>query len=66
MRLGHRGEKSLQVLVRQRLLKGAKTCKLEFSEHCVIGKKTDVKFGTTIHSTEGILDFIHNDVWGPT
>ena len=25
-----------------------------------------MKFGTTIHNTEGILDYIHTDVWGPT
>ena len=25
-----------------------------------------MKFGTVIHNTEGILDYIHADVWGPT
>ena len=35
MRLGHVGENALQCLVKQGLLKGAKTCKLEFCEHCV-------------------------------
>lgn len=34
MRLGHAGEKALQGLVKQGLLKGAKTCKLDFCEHC--------------------------------
>ncbi|CAL9003833.1 unnamed protein product, partial [Prunus brigantina] len=33
MRLGHAGEKALQGLVKQGLLKGAKACKLEFCEH---------------------------------
>ena len=66
MRLGHAGEKSLQTLAMQRLLKGAKTCKLDFCEQCVLGKQKRVKFGTTIHNTEGILDYIHTDVWGPT
>ena len=47
-------------------MKGAKTCKLDFCEQCVIGKKKRVKFGTAIHNTEGILDYIHTDVWGPT
>lgn len=32
MRLGHAGEKAMQGLVKQGLLKGAKTCKLEFCE----------------------------------
>ena len=66
MRLRHAGEKSLQTLAMQGLLKGAKTCKLDFCEQCVLGKKKRVKFGTAIHNTEGILDYIHTDVWGPT
>ena len=37
MRLGHAGEKSLQILAKQGLLKGMKACKLEFCEHCVLG-----------------------------
>ena len=31
-----------------------------------MGKQTRVKFSTTIHNIEGILDYIHTDVWGPT
>ncbi|GMP51093.1 hypothetical protein CsSME_00017460 [Camellia sinensis var. sinensis] len=55
MRLGHVG-----------LLKGAKTGKLEFCKHCVLGKQTRIKFGTAIHRTKGILDYVHTDVWGPS
>ena len=66
MRLGHTGEKSLQTLGKKGLLKGAKTCKVDFCEHCVLGKKTKVKFGTAVHNTQGILDYVHTDVWGPT
>ncbi|XP_070679414.1 uncharacterized mitochondrial protein AtMg00300-like [Malus domestica] len=66
MRLGHAGEKALQGLVKKGLLKGATTCKLDFCEHCVLGKQTRVKFGTAIHQTNGILDYVHSDVWGPT
>ena len=62
MCLGHAGEKSLKLLMDQGLLKGARACKLEFCEHCIKGKKTRVKFGTTIHDTEGILDYVHSDV----
>jgi len=40
-------------------LKGTKACKLEFCEHCVLGKQRRVKFGTTIHNTKGILDYVH-------
>ena len=49
-----------------RLLKDAMTGKLEFCQYCVIGKKTKVKFGTGIHRTEKILDYIYTNVWGPT
>jgi len=55
MRLGHTSEKNLQALAKQGLLKGAKTCKLEFCKHRVIGKKTKVKFDTVIHRKKKIL-----------
>jgi len=51
MRLGHTEKKSLQALTKQCLLKGAKNCKLEFCEHCDIGKKTKVKFDTATYYT---------------
>ncbi|KAH9699499.1 hypothetical protein KPL71_024377 [Citrus sinensis] len=66
VRLGHTGEKSLQTLMRHILLKGIKTCKLNFCEHCAVGKKTRVKFGTANHDTREILEYVHSDVWGPT
>ncbi|XP_019240442.1 PREDICTED: uncharacterized protein LOC109220424 [Nicotiana attenuata] len=62
MRLGHAGGKSLKTLSDQGLLKGVKTCNLEFCEHCVKGKQTRVKFGTAIYNTKGILDYVHYDV----
>ena len=66
MRLGHAGEKSLKLLANQGLLKGLKVCKLDICEHCIKGKQTRVKFGTAIHNTKGILDYVHSDVWGPS
>ena len=53
----------VQALARQELLKGARVCKLKFCEHCVIRKKTKVKFGTATHYTKGILDYVHTDIW---
>jgi len=47
-------------------LNGAKTCKLELCEHCVISKKTKVKFGTTIHHTKEIVYYVHIDIWAST
>ncbi|KAL5804931.1 hypothetical protein ACOSQ3_031731 [Xanthoceras sorbifolium] len=66
MRLGYAGEKALHSLIKQGLLKGAKTCKLGFCEHCVFGKQWKVKFESAIHWTERILDYVHSGVWGPT
>ncbi|KAL4341388.1 hypothetical protein GQ457_08G037140 [Hibiscus cannabinus] len=66
MRLGHAGEKSLQIMAKQGFLKGAKACKLQFCAHCVLGKHKRVKFGTAIHDTKGILYYVHLDVWGPS
>ncbi|KAG8480145.1 hypothetical protein CXB51_024902 [Gossypium anomalum] len=66
MRLGHAGEKALQTLTKQGLLKGVNSCKLEFCEHFVLGKETRVKFSSAIYNRERILDYVHSDVWGPT
>jgi len=52
----------LQVLAKQDLLKGVKTCKLYFCEYSIIEKKTNVKFGTVTHCTERILNYVHMDV----
>ncbi|KAH0636497.1 hypothetical protein KY289_036412 [Solanum tuberosum] len=43
MHLGHTGGKPMKTLSDQGLLKGAKTCNLEFCEHCVKGKYFTVR-----------------------
>ena len=63
--VGILSEKNLQALAKKGLLKSVKTYKLEFCEHYIIGKKTKVKFAA-IHRTEGILDYVHTDIWRPT
>ena len=52
-------------LHKRNMLKGVKSCKLDFCKFCVLGKQYQVKFKTTTHKTEDILDYIHSDVWGP-
>ena len=42
------------------------TCNLKFGERCVLDKKTKVKFDIIIHRSEGLLNCVHVDVWGPT
>ena len=62
VRLGHAREKSLQTLIKHILLKGTKTCKLNFCKHCIVGKKTRIKFGTTNHDTREIIEYVHSDI----
>ncbi|KAL0537750.1 hypothetical protein IC582_026735 [Cucumis melo] len=65
-RLAHVSERGLQALSQQGLLGGVKNVELPFCEHCIMGKSTRVKFGKGKHTTKGILDYVHSDLWGPT
>jgi hypothetical protein len=40
--------------------------KLEFFEHFIFGKNKRVKFNTSVHTTKGILEYVHADLWGPS
>ena len=51
-------------LYKKNLLKGLKTCKLDFYMFCVLGKHNWVQFKIATHKIEGILDYVHYDVWG--
>lgn len=66
MRLGHLSEKGMQVLSKRGYFGKQGINKLEFCEHCIFGKKKRVSFANAIHSTKGILDYIHSDLWGPS
>ena len=52
-------------LHKKNLLKDVKIYKLDFCKFCVMGKQNRVQFETATHKTEGILDYVHSDVWGP-
>ena len=65
-RLGHMSEKGLSILSKQGLLSGAETGKLKFCETCVMGKQRRVKFSMGSHTTNGVLEYIHSDLWGPS
>ena len=43
-------------------LKGTNNYKMKFYEHCIVGKKTRVKFGTTNHNPREILEYVNNNV----
>jgi len=47
-------------------LESASTCKLKIGGCGVLDKKIEVKFGTAIRYSEGLLDCIDVEVWGPT
>nr|KYP49616.1 hypothetical protein KK1_028586 [Cajanus cajan] len=44
------------------LLKGVKTCKLDFCKYCVLGKQSKICFKVAKHKTEEILYYVHTDV----
>ena len=48
----------MQAVTKKGSLEGASTCNMELGEHDVLDKKK-VKFGTTIHHFEGLLDCVH-------
>ena len=62
MRLDHISEKGISELHRRNLLKGLKTCSLNFCKYCVFGKQTKVQFKNASHTTKQILDYVHTDV----
>ncbi|XP_057958626.1 uncharacterized mitochondrial protein AtMg00300-like [Malania oleifera] len=65
MHLGHMRECGMKELHKRDLPKGVKSCKMEFCKYRVLGKKSQIQFMMATHKTEGVLDYIHSDVWGP-
>ena len=59
----------MTILSKKGCLISVGTGKLEFCEHCVLGKQKKVSFPTAKHRTQasqGILDYIHSNLWGPS
>jgi hypothetical protein len=42
-------------------------CNLEvdFFEHCIYGKQSQVRFPSRVTRAKGIIELVHNDVFGP-
>ena len=55
MRVRHGDEKFLQAPAKKGSLEGASTCNSKLGDHDVLNKKK-VKFSTTTHHSEGLLD----------
>jgi hypothetical protein len=66
-RLGHIGEKGLQLLHGKGMVEGMSNYSLDFDfcEHCVYGKQNWVRFPSGAMRAEGILQLVHSDVFGP-
>jgi hypothetical protein len=49
------------------MVEGISNCSLDFDfcEHCVYGKQNWVRFPSSVMRAEGILQLVHNDVFGP-
>ena len=58
-------EKGMLILAKRGLLGDVKDCKLDFCKECVYGKQKRVSFSTGNHTSKGILEYMHSDVWGP-
>ncbi|GJT50780.1 retrovirus-related pol polyprotein from transposon TNT 1-94 [Tanacetum coccineum] len=65
-RFGHISEAGLQVLEKQVLFGKESLGKLDFCENCVLGKSHRVRFGVGRHTTQGVIDYVHSDLWGPS
>ncbi|GJT34377.1 retrotransposon protein, putative, ty1-copia subclass [Tanacetum coccineum] len=65
-RLGHMSEAGLQVLEKQGLFGKKSLGKLDFYENCVLGKSRRVSFGVGRHTTQGVIDYVLSDLWGPS
>ncbi|GKE22157.1 retrovirus-related pol polyprotein from transposon TNT 1-94, partial [Tanacetum coccineum] len=63
-RLGHISEAGLQVLEKQGLFGKKSLGKLDFYENYVLGKSHRVRFGVGRHTTQGVIDYVHSDLWG--
>ena len=63
-RLGHVGQKGLEILAKECCIDKASITSLELCEDCIIGKAHRVSFGPAKHVTKEKLDYVHSDLWG--
>ena len=63
-RLGHISPKNMELLVKEGFIPKIEVGKLEFCESCVLGKSHKQSFPTAKHTTKGILEYVHSDLWG--
>ena len=66
MRLDHLSEKGMNELHKRGLLPEVRSCTIGLCKFYIMGKQCRVSFMTGKHTTEGTLDYVNSDVWGPT
>nr|GEY13448.1 retrovirus-related Pol polyprotein from transposon TNT 1-94 [Tanacetum cinerariifolium] len=59
-------ESGLHELEKREVLGSKGLGKLKFCQNCVLGKSTTVSFGQGQHTTDGVIDYVHADPWGPS
>ena len=64
-RLGHISNQGLVELMKQQAISDIRNCDFGFCETCIFGKHKRVKFTRGKHTTIGVLDYVHSDLWGP-
>ncbi|GJY98441.1 retrovirus-related pol polyprotein from transposon TNT 1-94, partial [Tanacetum coccineum] len=65
-RLGHISEAGLHELERRDVLGNKGLGKPELCENCALRKSTRVCFSRGQHTTKGVIDYVHADLWGPS
>lgn len=63
-RLAHMNVRSMETLAKKGYLKREEIGHLGFCEACAMGKSHKQSFPKAKHTTRGILDYIHSDLWG--
>nr|CAD1817878.1 unnamed protein product [Ananas comosus var. bracteatus] len=62
-RLGHMSKKGMKILVEKNLIPNIIFSDSKFCEHCVYEKHHKRSFKAGSHTSKGIPDYIHTDVW---
>lgn len=64
MRLAHVSDNGLSELSKLKVFGSDRITKMDFCDHCVLGKTHKASFKSGKHTTHGILDYVHSDLWG--
>ena len=63
--MGHLSDRGLTELSRRGNIPILKKDENDLCEPCIFGKQHKIKFAICTKPSEGVLDLVHSDVWGP-